>query len=386
MTVLRRTAPLGAILAFVLGIWGIAPSQWTSAAQSGRGGEQGIVVVVNDEPITGYEVEQRARFLGLGTDVSNQAKEAFAKLAQSESTETKLRNLQQDVIRSNPGRSREELIAIFQERQKQLGMELQKQALDSARATLLPKLRKDAKEDLIEERLKLQAAKKIGIEVTDDDAKALIKEVAGRNKMNYEQFAQHMKGMGVDISTMTEKFRAQKAWREMIQRRYSAQVTVTQRDVDRLLSTAAIEAGEDMVELQIQKIALTLVGRADQPSLTKRYAEAESLRHRFAGCRSMPELAKAAPDTRYEDMKYVKPGTIGEPMRSMLLSAKDDDVLPPVTTSAGVELYAVCGRRAVSGNEQQRSRALAELQGRELDAMARRHLRNLRQEANIEYK
>jgi peptidyl-prolyl cis-trans isomerase SurA len=70
----------------------------------------------------------------------------------------------------------------------------------------------------------------------------------------------------------------------------------------------------------------------------------------------------------------------------MLLSAKDNDVLPPVTTSAGVELYAVCGRRPIGGSDAQRTRALNELQSKELDILARRHMRNLRQEANIEYK
>ena len=185
---------------------------------------------------------------------------------------------------------------------------------------------------------------------------------------------------------MGEKFRAQKAWRDLIGRRYAAQVSVTQRDVDRVLSTAAVEAGEDTVELQVQRISLVLAGKIDQASMTKRYAEAEALRRRFSGCKGMAELAKAAPDTRFEDMKYVKPGSIAEPMRSMLLSAKDDDVLPPVTTAAGIELYAVCSRRALSGNEERRSRAMAELQSKELDVMARRHLRNLRQEANIEYK
>jgi peptidyl-prolyl cis-trans isomerase SurA len=161
---------------------------------------------------------------------------------------------------------------------------------------------------------------------------------------------------------------------------------VTQRDVDRLLSTAAIEAGEDTVELLVQKVSLTMAGKIDQPFLTKRYAEAEALRRRFAGCKSMAELANGAPGTRFEDMKYVKPGSIAEPMRSMLLSAKDDDILPPVTTSSGVELYAVCGRRPIGGSDAQRAKALSELQGRELDILARRHLRNIRQEANIEYK
>jgi peptidyl-prolyl cis-trans isomerase SurA len=395
-----------AILALCLGMWGwqsselsaqsASASKWaattekpatTAPSATARGqGQQGIVVVVNDDAITAYEIEQRAKFLALSANVGEQAKAQFQQLVKSESTEARMRALQQEVISSNPGKTREQLIAIFQERQKDLGMSLQKQALDGARASILPKLKKDAREELIEERLKLQEAKKLGIEVNDDEVKVLIKDLATRNKLTYEQFAQNIKSMGVDITTMGEKFRAQKAWRDLIGRRYGAQVSVTQRDVDKVLSTAAIEAGEDTVELQVQKVSLLLSGKIDQPSLTKRYAEAEALRRRFNGCKGMAELAKGAADTRFEDMKYVKPASIAEPMRSMLLSAKDDDTLPPVTTSAGVEIFAVCGRRALGGNEDRRTQVMSQLQAKELDVFSRRHLRNLRQEANIEYK
>jgi peptidyl-prolyl cis-trans isomerase SurA len=388
-------ARLAAVVAFALGLcgwpWSLA-AQSTAAnnaksAPSPSRGQQGIVVVVNDEAITAYEIEQRAHFLALSTNVGQQAKEVFQGLVKSADTEARMRALQQEVISSNPGKSREELIAIFQERQKGLGEALQKKALETARAGMLPKLRKDAKEELIDERLKVQAARKLGIEVSDGEVKALIKDLAGRNKMTYEQFAQHLKGMGVDIATMAERFRAQKAWRDMIGRRYASQVSVTQRDVDRVLSEAALEAGVDTVELQVQRISLVLGGgKLDQATLTKRYAEAEALRRRFNGCKSMAELAKSAPDTRFEDMKYLKPGSIAEPMRSMLLSAKDDDALPPVTTQAGIEIYAVCGRRPLGGNEERRNQAMVQLQSKELDVLARRHLRNLRQEANIEYK
>ncbi len=100
----------------------------------------------------------------------------------------------------------------------------------------------------------------------------------------------------------------------------------------------------------------------------------------------MGELAKAAADAKFEDMKFVKPASIAEPMRSMLLGAKDNEALPPVTTAAGVDLYAVCGRRTVNGDEAQRVRAMQVLQSKELEILAERHLRNLKQEANIEYK
>jgi peptidyl-prolyl cis-trans isomerase SurA len=398
---LRGTVRSAALVALALGVlcWPGAGQQvaaQTAAASKdtaknakttrASSGEQGIIALVNDEPITAYAVEQRARFLALNANIGEQAKENFQRLVKSESTNAQFRALQEQVLREHRGKSREEILAIFQEKQKQLGMELQKQAVDSARAVMLPRLRKEAKEELIDERLKIQAAKKLGIEVTDADLNTILKSLAERNKMTNEQFAQHMKGMGVDVTTLSERFRAQKAWRDLIAKRYAAQVSVTQRDVDRMISSSAIESGDDTTELQLQKITLALPSQIDQAALIKRYSEAEVLRRKFRNCTTMADLAKSVSEARFTDMKFVKPAAIPEPTRTMLLGAKEGDMLPPATTVSGVEVYALCGRRAVAGNEAARTKALQELQSKELDVLARRHMRNLRQEADIEHR
>jgi len=349
-------------------------------------GDQAIVVLVNDDPITGYQIDQRARFLSLSTNLSEQVKENFQRLVKAESTNTKFRAIQEEVVRANQGKSREQIIAIFQERQKQFAMNLQKQALDSARAGILPKLKNNAKEELIDERLKLQEAKKLGIEVSDADVKRFLQGLAESNKMTHDQFALHLKGMGVDISTMAERMRAQRAWRELISRRYGGQVAVTQRDIDRVMTSAASEAGDDTLELQVSKITLGLSSKIDQTELTKRFTEAEALRRKFSGCRTLGDLAKGVSGAKFEDMKFIKPATIPEPTRSMLLSAKDGDMLPPSTTNAGVEIYAVCSRRTAVGNDAQRTKTQEELQGKQFDILAQRHMRNLRQDAHIEYR
>ena len=85
--------------------------------------------------------------------------------------------------------------------------------------------------------------------------------------------------------------------------------------------------------------------------MARRYAEADGLRARFGGCKTMASLAKDVSDARFEDMKFIKPSSIAEPTRSMLLSAKDGDMLPPVTAADGIEVYAVCGRRAIKADE-----------------------------------
>ena len=348
--------------------------------------EQAIVVLVNDDPVTGYEIQQRAKFLALNANIGDRVKENFKRLVQAEGTNKQLRAILEDTIRKNPGKSREQITAVFEERKKQFALSLQKQAIDSARAGLVPQFRKEAQEELIDDRIKVQEAKRLGIEITDDEVNRVMKSLADRNKMTLEQFEQHIKGSGVDPNTMRDRFRAQFAWREVVRRKAAMQVSITQREVDRMISASASEAGEDTVELQVQKITLLVPGKLDQAVLARRLAEADALHAKYGGCKTMAGLAREAADTRFDDLKFIKPSTIAEPTRSLLLNAKDGDLLPPSTTPQGVEVYAVCSRRAIKADEKAREKAEGELQQKEYEIVAKRHLRDLKQDAHIEYR
>lgn len=344
---------------------------------------QTIVMLVNDEPITAYEIEMRARFMALSSNVGQQAQEAFKRIATSEATTNRLKAILEQTIRENQGRPREQIVAIFEKRKAEFAQGLQKQALDSARASVFPKFRKDAQEELIEEKLKIQEARRLGIEVSDDELNRVLKGIAERNKVTEAQFAQNLKSMGTDVSVMKARFQAQLAWREVVRRKFAGQISINQRDVDRLMAQAKSGDG-DAVELQIQKIALPLPAKLDQASLAQRLADADALRRKFAGCKTTSVLAQALPGAKFEDLKYVKPSAIPEPTRSFLLSAKDNEMLPPQTGASAIDIYTVCGRRDLKADDKVREEAQAELQSREFELLAKRHLRDLRQDASIE--
>jgi peptidyl-prolyl cis-trans isomerase SurA len=204
--------------------------------------------------------------------------------------------------------------------------------------------------------------------------------------MTEEQFTQQIKGTGVDIVTMRERMRAQFAWRETVRKRGQMLISINERDVERMLSSSANEAGEDTIELQVQRITLSTPAPMNQTAMARRYAEADDLRRKFGGCNTMPGLAKDASEAKYEDLKYIKPSTVPEPTRSMLLSAKDGDMLPPATAPSGVEIYAVCGRRPIKTDEKTREKAMEELAQKEFETLAKRYLRDLRQDAHIEFR
>ena len=270
-----------------------APQREAKAAEPSspsRGSSQGIVALVNDEPVTGYEVQQRAAFLavsGGGAGITERARENLKNIAQQESTNQRMRAILEETVKANPGKTREQVIAAFEERKKAFVQSLQRQAVENAKASLVPKFKKQALEELIDERLKLQEGKRLTLNVSDEEADKIFKGIAERNKMTEQQFTEHLKGQGIDARTMKGRLRAQSVWRDVIRRKFGPQISVTARDVDKYVEASGAAAGEDQTELQLQKITLAIPGKIDQKVMAKRLEEAETLRRKFSGCKSM---------------------------------------------------------------------------------------------------
>ncbi len=358
-----------------------------AAAADGEGGKPTgptrIAVLVNGEPITGYEIEQRARLMALGENIQSKAQERMKALATSEAVTSRWKQIVDETVRANQGKTREQIMAILQEKQKTLAQGLQRQAVEGARSSVLPELRRRAKEELIDEQLKLQDARSNKASPDESMVEDLIKDIAQRNKMTSDQFGKHFAGMGVDISTLRAKFRAQLAWTGAVRRQYAHLEQPGNLDIDRMLQKAT-GTGEDQLELQLQRIVVPLPAKVDQRAMAQRLGEAEQLQREFKRCATTSILSAKIQGARHENMGMRRLSTFEEPARSLLSTAKEESMLPPTITSSGIELYAVCGRRVVKAEDERRNKAQQELIQGGLEARSRGRLRFLRESAIIE--
>ena len=345
---------------------------------------QGIAVLVNDEPITNYEVEQRQRYLGLGaSDIQKKAKANFKSLIQSKSTNNRLREILQETIRANPGRSKQEILAKFEKRKQAYAKSLQKRAVAKARKSILPGLRKKALDELIEERLKIQEAKRLNVVAGKEEVEKIVMGIAQRNKMDLKQFDKHMKTMGAGINTMKTRFKAMISWRNVIRRQFGHQIAITSRDLDRAVATAS---ADDKTELNVQRITLLFAKNLGQKELARRLQQASTLRTKFTGCSMTGSLAKQAGGARFSNLGPTEATRIPEPTRTMLINATDGEMLPPTVGTGGVELWVLCGRKTVEADKTKRDAATEELRQREFQVLAQRHLNDIRRDAHIEYR
>lgn len=333
-----------------------------------RGG-QTIVVLVNDEPISAFDVERRVSFMMMS---SREATDRLKQQLQSKDINERFKAF---AIARNPT-SREQVMAL----QKEFVEGLRRQAFASVR----PKLRERALDELIDERLKLQEGKKLNLTPSDEEANKIIKTLAERNKMTPEQFDAMLKKQGAGIDVLRERFRANLVWRDVVRRKFGHQISVGEGDVQRIVAKAGSLDGEEVTELQLHKITLKLPKKTDQKVIVQRLAEAEQMRQKFAGCTRTAELARTITDANFEDLGTRKPSSVPQPTRALLLNAQDNEMAPPAIGATGVELYAVCGRKAVKLDEKRREAVQDDLRQRDFEALANRHLKDVREEAHIE--
>ena len=250
-----------------------------AAASAGKGG-QAIVALINDEPISGYDVEQRINLLLLTSGSVNERLKA--KLQDPGINE----KFKQFVLARNPNiRSQEEIKAM----QAQFVTSMRSQVLSEAR----PGQRKAALEEIIDERIKIQAAKKLNIPVNEADVTASIMEIAKKNGKDEKAFAAMLAGMGVNINSMKDRFRAGIAWRDVVRRQFGHQISIGQQDIEKAVASASggPNAGT-LTDLALVKVLLPFPAKSDEKAKAARFADAEKIRQNFTNCRATPALVQ----------------------------------------------------------------------------------------------
>jgi peptidyl-prolyl cis-trans isomerase SurA len=249
-------------------------------------------------------------------------------------------------------------------------------------------LKKKSIEELISEAIQLQEAKKNGIIVPKEDIDKTLDGLAKRNNMTGERLTQGLAQLGVNIRTLRNKFEAQLAWREVVRAKFRSQVSVGNAEVDRALSdeTSDDSGGEKTTVLQLQRVRLEMSEGADQPTIAKRLIEAGQLRERVTSCEQIENAIKSYSRASVKSVGRKPANELPQPSRALLTVAKTGQLTPAYVTPTGVELYAVCGRHTIQADNSKREEVERKLMGEQFEVLAVRHLRDLRQEAYIDYR
>jgi len=249
-----------------------------------------------------------------------------------------------------------------------------------------PKLKKEAIDLLINERLQIQEGKKLGFTPDEDDVNKIVEDMASKNNLSAEGLSSALGRAGVNIKTLKDRIRAQLVWQDVVRKKFRHEVQVGEVEVDRALSDSGEEGGKDHTKMQLRQVKFSLPRNADQRTVAARLAAAEALRAKFSNCANVTDLAKSVDGVTTKTFQEEQTAALTQPARLLVMNAKVGQMTPPTLSSSGVELYAVCGKVSVRGDTKLREQTQRKLLNNEMMIRAERLLRDLRQDAFIEYR
>ncbi len=243
---------------------------------------------------------------------------------------------------------------------------------------------------LIDEKLKLQAAKNEGIDITDGQVRESLNTIAKRNKLTYKKLKRFLSSRGVGAKTLEEKIRAELAWGEVIRRKFRSLISIGSSDVELELSKkekkAAGEAKKDkQVVFELTRLTVLFTrGRTDK-EVHKRMIDAEKLRAAFKTCRRWKGEARKYRNIKHKHIQAIKADDLKDPLKSILLKTEPGQVTPATIGTMGIEIVAVCNRKDVSVADNRRKTVENQLKNQQFNQYSQRYIRDLRRDAVIEF-
>jgi peptidyl-prolyl cis-trans isomerase SurA len=211
-------------------------------------------------------------------------------------------------------------------------------------------LNKLGTDQLIEDRLRLQAAKQAGITVTDEEIFGGMEEFAARGNFSAEQLLTYFRQRGVHRETFEDFVRAGLLWRNVIGARFASKVNVSDEEVDATLDVNAINFPKTV---NIAEIVLPTSERGPQQTRALADRLAQNLKTSVQFSIAAKKFSKSDTAKRGGDMGWIPLGTLPANVSSRLNDLEINQVTAPITVGSAVVLYQLRGvREAKSAGEQ----------------------------------
>jgi len=240
---------------------------------------------------------------------------------------------------------------------------------------------KAAQDELVNEALQVQEAKRLGFTISESDIDNAVLQVARNMKVSNSNLEKILTERGVPMSTLRDRLKANLAWSKVSATAISARVSVSEADIDKE-AKAKLTAANSYDYILKEVLFLTVKGG---PSVASRTAQANQYRKAFKGCDNAVQESLSYTDAAVRDVGRRHATQMPDPIAAELGKLNVGGITSPRVVEGGVSMLAVCAKE-VSDDTTYLADTIRQTQGNgALKTEADKYLANLKAKAQIVY-
>lgn len=240
--------------------------------------------------------------------------------------------------------------------------------------------RKGATDQLIDEALQMEEAKRLGITISNAQIDEGLQQVSRNIKISQDKLLQLLQQNGVGIETLRDRLRAAIAWNAVSEQAIAPQVRISDLELDQK-AASQIEAWQNYDYILKEVIFVAPGGQG----AGGRTAQANRYRSSFAGCDSAVQLSLSYTDAAVIDVGRRHATQLPEAIAKELAGLNVGGITKPRVVDTGVSMLAVCQKTQAEDLTFIKGNLEAEAGGSALQQETTNYLADLRSRAKIIY-
>ena len=209
---------------------------------------------------------------------------------------------------------------------------------------VLQQLLGNALEQLIDEKLQLQAAEEIELEVSKDRMENSLNRIAEQSGSSMEQLTEEFNRAGISMSTLENQIRADIGWQDMMRGRFGRNIRISKARIDRQMDVFRTDSKRTSYQLA----EIFLYAPSDEEKLQAQTAAITLIEQLQAGTpfRSMAQQISSAPTAAAGgDMGWVAHEDLDPNIAAVVTKAQGPGILEPIVAEDGVYIIALRAKR-----------------------------------------
>ncbi|AIL65477.1 Peptidyl-prolyl cis-trans isomerase surA [Rickettsiales bacterium Ac37b] len=232
-------------------------------------------------------------------------------------------------------------------------------------------------QSLIDDKIFIYEAKRLKLDVTDEDMKFALQMIEERNNLPKEGFVNYLKSRHIPKASVLEQIKAQIAWSKILNYVVRPRINISEKEVDEVLSHILPENAE----ITFRQITIPING-LNREAIDKNMLLLNELRAKIRNCEEAVNVAKKK--NLSAQLMSVPINQLHEELRNMIMVTPRGTASKVIKTDDILSLIITCQRDYTGVAKKEREEIRDTLIQKKLSLQATHYLHELRKKAFIE--